>query len=82
MNPASRTGIIGYTYVLSDDGQFALVEFVARDASAFQHILAGINGNLNVNVNVKAFRKGRINARTLRPSFASTRKTSTSTISE
>ncbi len=58
MNPASRTGIIGYTYVLSDDGQFALVEFVARDASAFQHILADINANLNVNVNVKAFRKG------------------------
>ena len=58
MNPASRTGIIGYTHVLSDDGQFALVEFVARDASAFQHILADINGNLNVNVNVKAFRKG------------------------
>jgi hypothetical protein len=56
MNAASRTGIIGFTHVLSDDGQFALVEFVARDASAFQHILADINGNLNVNV--KAFRKG------------------------
>jgi hypothetical protein len=58
MNPASRTGIIGYTYVLSDDGQFALVEFVARDAKAFDRILADINGNLNLNVNVKAFRKG------------------------
>ena len=58
MNAASRTGIIGFTHVLSDDGQFALVEFVARDASAFQHILADINGNLNVNINVKAFRKG------------------------
>ena len=57
MNPASRTGIIGFTHVLSDDGQFALVEFVARDASAFQHILADISGNLNVNV--KAFRKGK-----------------------
>jgi len=59
MNPASRTGIIGYTHVLSDDGQFALVEFVARDAKAFDRILAGINGDLNVNVNVKAFRKGK-----------------------
>ena len=56
MNATSRTGIIGYTYVLSDDGQFALVEFVARDASAFQHILADIKSNLNTNV--KSFRKG------------------------
>jgi hypothetical protein len=51
MNPASRTGIIGFTYVLSDDGQSALVEFVARDASAFQHILA--------DKSIKAFRKGK-----------------------
>jgi hypothetical protein len=60
MNPASRTGIIGFTHVVSDDGQFALVEFVARDAKAFDHILADINSNLNnnVNSNVKAFRKG------------------------
>ena len=56
MNPASRTGIIGFTHVLSDDGQFALVEFVARDAKAFDHILADINANINTNV--KAFRKG------------------------
>ena len=40
MNPTSRTGIIGYTHVESDDGKFALVEFVARDRSAFQQILA------------------------------------------
>lgn len=39
-NPASRTGIIAYTYVLSDDGNFALVEFVARDRAAFKAILA------------------------------------------
>jgi len=50
MNPASRTGIIGYTHVLSDDGQFALVEFVARDAKAFDYILA--------DKSLKAFRKG------------------------
>jgi len=44
---------------LSDDGQFALVEFVARDAKAFDRILADINVNININVNVKAFRKGK-----------------------
>ena|ERR1700682_2052537 len=58
MNPASRTGIIGFTHVVSDDGQFALVEFVARDAKAFDRILADINSNVNNNSNVKAFRKG------------------------
>ncbi len=57
MSPATRTGIIGFTYVLSDDGQFALVEFVAGDPKAFDHILAGINANLNTKV--KAFRKGK-----------------------
>ena len=55
--PASRTGIIGFTYVLSDDGQFALVEFVARDAKAFDNILADVS--LNLDINVKAFRKGK-----------------------
>jgi hypothetical protein len=59
MNPASRTGIIGFTHVLSDNGQFALVEFVARDAKAFDRILADIAANININVNVKSFRKGK-----------------------
>src|ERR1700682_2224433 len=51
MNPASRTGIIGFTHVLSDDGQSALVEFVARDAKAFDHILA--------DTSIKSFSKGK-----------------------
>ena len=45
------TGILAFTYVLSDDGRFALVEFVARDRSAFQQILA--------DPAIKAFLKGR-----------------------
>jgi hypothetical protein len=48
---ATRTGIIGYTHVLSDDGKYALVEFIARDRSAFQAILA--------DKSVKCFVKGR-----------------------
>src|ERR1700687_1626958 len=48
---ATRTGILGFTHVLSDDGHFALVEFVARDRSAFQHILA--------DPSVKSFLRGR-----------------------
>ena len=38
--PPTRTGILGFTYELSDDGKFALVEFVARDRTAFQTILS------------------------------------------
>jgi hypothetical protein len=51
INPASRTGIIGFTYVPSDDGNFALAEFVARDRSAFKDILA--------DKSIKAFLKGK-----------------------
>ena len=40
VNPAARTGIIAFTHVLSDDGKYALCEFVARDRSAFNAILA------------------------------------------
>jgi hypothetical protein len=50
-SPTSRTGILGFTYVLSDDGRFALVEFVARDRSAFATMLADSS--------VQAFLKGR-----------------------
>ena len=37
---ATPAAIIAYTYVPSDDGKFALVEFVARDRAAFKAILA------------------------------------------
>jgi len=47
----TRTGILGFTYVLSDDGKHALVEFVARDRAAFQQILA--------DTTVKSFVKGK-----------------------
>jgi hypothetical protein len=41
ISPTARAGVIlGYTHVLSDDGKFALVEYVARDKSAFSAILA------------------------------------------
>lgn len=37
---ASPTDIIGYSQILSDDGKFAIVEFVARDRAAFESILS------------------------------------------
>ncbi len=47
----TRAGILGFTYVLSDDGKSALVEFMAKDRSAFQNILA--------DKNIKSFLKGK-----------------------
>ncbi len=35
-----KSGIIGFAYQPSDDGQLAIVELVARDRAAFRHILA------------------------------------------
>lgn len=36
----AKSAIISFHYVLSDDGKYALVEFMARDRSAFAPILA------------------------------------------
>ena len=47
----TRQGILAYTFAISDDGNFALVEYVARDRSAFQQILA--------DTSIKSFLKGR-----------------------
>lgn len=49
----SPTGIIGYAYQLTDDGQNAIVEFVALDRAAFAPILADRSAD------VKSFLKGR-----------------------
>ena len=49
--PGSQTGIIAFSQQLSDDGKFALVEFVARDRSAFAAILS--------DKQLKVFEKGK-----------------------
>src|SRR2546427_799206 len=36
----SRTDILAYSHQISDDGRFALVEFIAKDRRAFQSIFA------------------------------------------
>jgi hypothetical protein len=51
MSPTSRSGIIGFQCIPSDDGLLALCELVAKDRSAFSQILAAPG--------VKAFLKGR-----------------------
>ena len=53
ITPGSRDGIVAYTHVLSDDGQLALVEFVAYDRAAFKDLLA------DTNPKIKVFLKGK-----------------------
>jgi hypothetical protein len=40
IDPRNRAAILAFTYQLSDDGKWALAEFVARDRAAFRDILA------------------------------------------
>jgi hypothetical protein len=49
---ASRSGIMAYSFQVSDDGRYALTEFVARERSAFAAIL-GIQG-------LRLLRRGKI----------------------
>jgi hypothetical protein len=44
----SADGIIAFSYQESDDGQFALVEFVARNRDAFKELLADSNPAIKV----------------------------------
>ena len=44
----TRTGILAFTYQLTDDGKSAIVELVARDRSAFAPILADRSANVKV----------------------------------
>ena len=50
---SSRTDIIAFHFIPSDDGQFAIVELVARDKAAFLPILASTDSR------VKVFVRGR-----------------------
>jgi hypothetical protein len=61
----SRDGIIAFTYQLSDDGNTALVEFVARDRAA----LAPILNERASRADVKIFEKGKDTRRNIEAEF-------------
>ena len=50
----SRDGIVGFSSVISDDGKFALVEFIAVNPAALSSIL------LDSRQDVKRFEKGKV----------------------
>ena len=67
-DPKDRSGILGYSYEVSDDGKFALVEFVARDRAAFSDLLSGNHAS------VKAFEKGKSRKADIEAEFRKHRK--------
>lgn len=44
----SAAGISGFSYQLSDDGQFAIAEFVGKNRLAFHQILSDVTHNLKI----------------------------------
>ena len=68
ITPGSIDGIIAYTHVLSDDGQLALVEFVAFDRAAFQDLL------VDTNPKIKVFIKGRDKRKDIEAEFKKHKK--------
>ncbi len=62
------SGILGFTMQLSDDGKLALVEFVARDRSAFAALLA------DKTPGVKAFEKGKVKKDDIEAEFKKVKK--------
>jgi hypothetical protein len=56
-------GIIGYTMQISDDRKHALVEFVARDRSAFKQMM------VDTRPDVKVFEKGKVSRAVIEAEF-------------
>jgi hypothetical protein len=59
-------GIIAFSFVPSDDGRLAIVEFVARSRSAFEALLA--------DKNITALEKGRVSKTSLEAAVRTYRK--------
>jgi len=51
--PGEKSAISGFTYQISDDGQTALVQFVARSRADFQSLLSANRAD------VKVFERGK-----------------------
>ena len=54
MKPGDRTGIIAFHHVVSDDGRFALVEFVFHNRTALAPVMASLSGQAAAQIFDKA----------------------------
>jgi hypothetical protein len=66
MDPKGLTGVMGFTSVQSDDGNFALLELVARNRAVFATILA--------DTSIRTFLKGRDNRKDAEAAFQKLKK--------
>ena len=68
VKPGDRSGIIAYQFQMSDDGQTALVEFVAADKVALQTLLS------SKDVRVKTFEVGKDSRAAIESDFKSLKR--------
>ncbi len=66
----AREGIVAFSYQLSDDGKYALVEFVARDHAGLAPILA----DRNLRHDVKVFEKAKTKREDIEKEFRKHKK--------
>jgi hypothetical protein len=66
--PTNRAGILGFSFLPSDDGRLALVEFVARDRAALAHIVNDRRPD------IKVFERGRHSLAEVEAEFKRLRK--------
>ena len=73
MRPDDRTGIIAFHHELSDDGKFALVEFVAPTKTALAPTLAQLRQGAAIS-GVRIFERGKSTRAELEAAFKAAKK--------
>jgi hypothetical protein len=69
MTPGSRTGIIAYNHVESDDGNFALIEIVAATRPQLALVTAQMNTQLATTTGFQLFDRSTTPAATVQAAF-------------
>jgi hypothetical protein len=69
MTPGSRAGIIAFSQVESDDGNFALIEIVAANKSELASITGPIQVQLSAVPGLQLFNRATTSAATIQSAF-------------
>jgi hypothetical protein len=74
MTPGTRTGIIAYNQVESDDGKFALIEIVAADRPNLAQITGPITAQLSAVAGLQLFDRSTTSQATVQSAFQALKK--------
>jgi hypothetical protein len=74
MTPGTRTGIIAFNHVESDDGNFALVEIVAATRPQLLQVMAQMNAQLSATTGFQLFDRSATSATTVQTAFQALKK--------